>query len=141
MALLLYATSIGVWCANLLFPEAGRMHHLLLMAPMWQCGAAIGVAVAGRVVRYLACAVLLLAGWDAARSYSWFTAAAARTGGMHHWSDMTVGATRWLEAHPDLQASTPSWGIRTPQCSTKRGPGCSAGQGRSRRRQRRTTGP
>lgn len=111
MALLLYATSIGVWCANLLFPEAGRMHHLLLMAPMWQCGAAIGVAAAGRVVRYLACAVLLLAGWDAARSYSWFTAAATRTGGMHHWSDMTVGATRWLEAHPDLQASTPSWGI------------------------------
>ncbi len=111
MALLLYATSIGVWCANLLFPDAGRMHHLLLMAPMWQCGAAIGLAGAGRVVRYLACAVLLLAGWDATRSYAWFSAAAARTGGMHHWSDMTVKATRWLEGHAELQASTPAWGI------------------------------
>lgn len=114
MALLLYTTAIGVWCANLLFPDAGRMHHLLLMAPLWQAGAAIGIATAGRVSRYAACAVLLLAGLDAARSYEWFSTAVARTGGMYHWSDMTVGAARWLEAHPELEAATPSWGISRP---------------------------
>ena len=111
MALVLYLTAIGVWCANLLFPDAGRMHHLLLMAPFWQAGAAIGLGVSRRMVQVAACGVLLLAGWDAAKSYRWFAENASRTGGMHHWSDMTVGAARWLEARPDLQEATVNWGI------------------------------
>ncbi len=110
-ALLLYGTAIGIWIGNLAFPEAGRMHHLLLMAPLWQMGAALAVRKLPRPALALPMILLLWAGFDAGRCYGWYNEAARQTGGVNHWSDMTHKANDWLLRNPELEVVTPSWGI------------------------------
>lgn len=34
-------TALGIWVWNLFFPDAGRMHHVLLLAPLWQAAAGV----------------------------------------------------------------------------------------------------
>lgn len=114
MALILYTTAAGVWAWNLIFPDAGRMHHVLLMAPLWQVAAGIALAPLALPLRVIALLLILYAGWDAARCYQWYAPRVAATGGINHWSDMTSAATSWLAANPQLAPVTTSWGIARP---------------------------
>jgi hypothetical protein len=111
LALTLYTTAIGVWVWNLAFPDAGRMHHLLLMAPFWQVAAAIAISQLALPPRALTLAFLLWAGFDATRAYGAYITQTKATGGINHWSDMTTHAGDWLAQHPELDALTPNWGI------------------------------
>jgi hypothetical protein len=111
LALMLYATALGVFVWNLAFPEAGRMHHLLLMAPLWQIGAAVAILRAAAPVQVLGLLMLLWSGYDAARCYRQYAVQASDTGGVNHSSDMTARASEWFAAHPALEPVTTSWGI------------------------------
>lgn len=121
LALILYTTAAGVWAWNLVFPDAGRMHHALLMAPFWQAGAAIAVVSLPRVGRLVGLFLLLWAGWDAARCYTWYSGRVEQTGGINHWSDMTLRAMDWLEAHPSLDPVTTSWGLARQMTALSQG--------------------
>ena len=114
MALILYTTAAGVWAWNLIFPDAGRMHHILLMAPLWQAAAGIALAPLALPVRVIVLLAILCAGWDAARCYQWYATRLAATGGINHWSNMTSAAADWLTARPQLEPVTTSWGIARP---------------------------
>ncbi|MCX6613007.1 MAG: hypothetical protein NTW74_19425, partial [Acidobacteria bacterium] len=111
LALTLYATAIGVWVWNLAFPDAGRMHHLLLMAPLWQLGAAIAIIATPKPVQLFSALLLLISAYDATRSYAQYTAQAKQTGGVNHYSDMTTRAKEFFDQNPSLEAVTTSWGI------------------------------
>lgn len=113
-AQMLSLTALGIWIWNLFFPEAGRMHHVLLVAPLWQCAVGIGFGVANRWVKILLAVLLLWAGWDTLRCLSWYSARTQATGGANHWSDVTAQAAEWLERSESLQAVTPNWGISRP---------------------------
>lgn len=110
-ALFLLSTASGIWVGNLFFPDAGRMHHVLLMAPLWQMAAAMAFFALPRKLLPLPLALALWAAADATRSYIWYTHAARATGGINHWSDMTTSLALWLQQHPDHQPVTTSWGI------------------------------
>jgi hypothetical protein len=121
MALILYTTAVGVFVWNFAFPEAGRVHHLLLMAPFWQVGAAIAVSLLGRPLQVVALLLVLWSGWVAVRCYGAYNEAVHRTGGVHHWSDMSARAAEWLEANPRLEPVTTSWGLARPLISLSSG--------------------
>ncbi len=114
MALILYTTASGVWAWNLIFPDAGRMHHILLMAPLWQAASAIALCSLSLPLRSIAVLTLLWAASDAAHCYQWYIPRVAATGGINHWSNMTVAATKWLTARPSLSPVATSWGIARP---------------------------
>jgi len=114
MALTLYTTAIGVWLWNLAFPDAGRLHHLLLMAPLWQVGAAIAIITTPKPVRIISACLLLVSAYDATRCFAQYTVQAKETGGVNHYSDMTSRTNVWLKSHSDLEVVTTSWGIARP---------------------------
>lgn len=114
LALILYTTAMGVWVWNLAFPDAGRMHHMLLMAPFWQVAAAIAIQAMARPAQVLSILLLLWSGLDSSRSYLWYAGEAQRTGGINHWSDMTSRAVEWFDAHPSFEPVTTSWGVARP---------------------------
>lgn len=111
LSLILYTTAIGVWLWNLAFPDAGRMHHLLLMAPLWQLGAAIAICSSATPVRILSGILLLWSGYDATRCYMQYAKQAHQTGGVNHYSDMTTRAKEWFDTNPNLEAVGTSWGV------------------------------
>jgi hypothetical protein len=121
MALVLYTTAIGVWVWNLAFPEGGRMHHLLLMAPLWQIAAAVAIAKCGNQVGALGVALTLWSGLEAGRIHAWYGERVQQTGGVNHWSDMTMRAAEWFDAHPELELVTTSWGVARPVAVLSRG--------------------
>ncbi|MFN9918143.1 MAG: hypothetical protein ACK555_00005, partial [Acidobacteriota bacterium] len=86
-ALFLLTTASGIGVGNLFFPDAGRIHHLLLLAPLWQMAAAMAFFALPRKLLTLPLALALWAAADATRSYIWYTHAARATGGINHWSD------------------------------------------------------
>lgn len=114
-------TALGIWVWNLFFPDAGRMHHVLLLAPLWQAAAGVLFGVAGRWVRVLLLGCLVWAGADTVRCLSWYSARTQATGGANHWSDMTVATTEWLEQNETLLPVTPNWGISRPVFSLSGG--------------------
>ncbi len=108
-------TALGIWIWNLFFPEAGRMHHVLLLAPLWQCAIGIGFGVARQWwVRAGLAALLLWAGGDTLRCLSWYSARTQATGGANHWSDVTAQATEWLQENETISGATLNWGISRP---------------------------
>ncbi len=111
LALTLYTTAIGVWLWNLAFPDAGRMHHVLLMAPLWQLGAAIAIIATPKPVQFLSALLLLVSAYDATRSFAQYTVQAKQTGGVNHYSDMTTRARDFFDQNPTLEPVTTSWGI------------------------------
>lgn len=117
-AQLMSLTALGIWVWNLFFPEAGRMHHVLLLAPLWQCAIGIGFGVgfgaANRWAKIVLAVLLLWAGWDTLRCLSWYSVRTQATGGANHWSDITAQAAEWLERNDTLMAVTPSWGVSRP---------------------------
>ncbi len=104
-------TALGVWLWNLVFPEAGRMHHVLLLAPLWQCAGGILFGISGKFVRAGLVLLLSVAIFDTARCLAWYGPRVAQTGGANHWSDMTAGAAQWLAARPELEGVALNWGI------------------------------
>jgi len=111
LALILYTTSIGVWVWNLPFPDAGRMHHLLLMAPLWQLAAAISLFTLALPFRVATLLLLLWSSYDATNFYRQYNTQVRQTGGINHWSDMTTKAQQFFDANPKLEAVTTSWGL------------------------------
>jgi hypothetical protein len=111
LALTLYSTAIGVWLWNLAFPDAGRMHHLLLMAPLWQLGAAIAIITTPKPVQLVSTLLLLVSAYDATHSYTQYAVHAKQTGGVNHYSDMTTRAKEFFDQNPSLEPVTTSWGI------------------------------
>lgn len=111
LALALYTAAAGVWAWNLVFPDAGRAHHLLLMGPLWHLGAALGLQALPRPALALA---LLLLGWsavDSGRIYRAYAQAVETTRGVNHWSAMTQEAAAWLDRNPEWEPITTLWGI------------------------------
>lgn len=111
LALTLYTTAIGVWVWNLAFPDAGRMHHILLMAPLWQLGAAIAIIATPKPVQLISAFLLLVSAYDATHSYARYTVQAKQTGGVNHYSDMTTRVKDFFDHNPTLEPVTTSWGI------------------------------
>jgi D-alanyl-D-alanine dipeptidase len=107
-------TAFGVWLWNLAFPDAGRMHHVLLLAPLWQVALAIGFGHANRWLRAAALGSLLWAAYDTTRCLAWYASRTAATGGANHWPDMTALAAEWLKENPPLHAVTLNWGVSRP---------------------------
>lgn len=113
-AQLLSLTALGIWIWNLFFPEAGRMHHVLLLAPLWQCAIGMGFGLAKGWLRAILLGLLLWAAVDTLRCLSWYSARTQATGGANHWSDVTAQAADWLQQNESLAAVTPNWGISRP---------------------------
>lgn len=111
LALTLYSTAIGVWLWNLAFPDAGRMHHVLLMAPLWQLGAAIAIASAPKPIQILSTLLLVVSAYDATRCFAQYTVQAKQSGGINHYSDMTARVNEFFNRNPTLEPVTTSWGI------------------------------
>lgn len=111
LALALYTAAAGVWFWNLLFADAGRAHHLLLMGPLWHLGAALGLRALPRKGLALALALLAWSAADAGRIYRTYAQAVETTQGVNHWSGMTRDAAAWLDRNPAWDAVTISWGI------------------------------
>ncbi|MBY0505843.1 MAG: glycosyltransferase family 39 protein [Bryobacteraceae bacterium] len=113
------AAWFGVWFTlalfgcNLLFPEAGRLHHFLLLYPIFQVG--LGATLAWWwQSKWLRLPITLLLGLSAASSAQhlvWFQGEVARTGGGKHWSAEINQLVRWAEARPRLHFYTGSWGL------------------------------
>lgn len=114
LALILYTTALGVWLWNFAFPDAGRMHHVLLMAPFWQIAAGIALSQVLPPLRLAACALILWSAFDATRCYAYYDTQVRATGGINHWSDMSTRAYEWLNANPSLDPVTTSWGLARP---------------------------
>jgi D-alanyl-D-alanine dipeptidase len=107
-------SALGVWLWNFAFPDAGRMHHVLLMSPLWVMAIAIGFGVAKPLVRVLLLALLAWAGLDATRAYAWYAPRVEATGGANHWTSFTREAAEWLREHPELYPVTLHWGLARP---------------------------
>lgn len=114
LALLLYFLCAGIFAWNLIFPDAGRMHHLLLIVPYWQCAAALAFATLPRWPRAAILVLLLWSATSTVRCVATYSSAVQANHGVNHWSDMTTRATEWLLAHPELEAATTSWGLARP---------------------------
>ncbi len=114
MAVTLYTTAIGIWIWNLAFPEAGRMHHLLLMAPLWQIGAAIAIIATPKPIQIISALLLLISAYDATRCFAQYTVQAKQTGGVNHYSDMTARVNEYFRQNPALDPVTTSWGLARP---------------------------
>lgn len=111
LALILYTTAIGVWCWNLVFPDAGRVHHLLLTVPLWPLGAAMAVAASGQQAKALALGLLIWCGYDAGRCYVAYAQQVDRTHGVNFWSELPIELVQWLNESPKLELVTTSWGV------------------------------
>jgi D-alanyl-D-alanine dipeptidase len=120
-AQLLSLTALGIWVWNLFFTEAGRMHHVLLLVPLWQCAIGIGFGIAHKGIRLALAALMLWSGADTFHSLIWYSARTQATGGANHWSDVTAQAAEWLAANAELAPATPNWGISRPVFSLSGG--------------------
>ena len=110
--------SLGVWGANLPFPDAGRLHHLILMYPFPQLAVAITVIAAARrfararlAILAIAFAVYAVMAASTVRHLLWYNTEVAHSGGRQTWSSSTIELAAWAAQHPDSHYVTASWGI------------------------------
>lgn len=105
--------SAAFFGCNLIFPEAGRLHHFLLMEPMLQVTLGVVLAWWWRLTYVRLPIILLLALMAAStvRHLQWFSAEVARTGGGIHWSAQINDLVAWAAANPHLHFYTGSWGL------------------------------
>lgn len=118
-----------------LFPESGRIHHLMLTYPFAHCAAGVMVAwvlrfvwSAAPIVRCLGLIVvivpILASVASTAVSMQWFTREVVKTGGRDYWSSAIFELSAWVNSKPRLHFVFPSWGLN-PQVFALSGGKCS----------------
>lgn len=110
--------SLGVWLANLPFPDAGRLHHLILMYPFPHLAIALAAQwIVLRIPRVrlgtagVAAALFLTMAFSTVRHLIWYRAEVAASGGRQTWSSSTIELAHWAAERPDRHYVTASWGI------------------------------
>ncbi len=112
-ALMFLGMTLGMVALNALFPEGGRLHHLLLIYPFPQIAA--GLVVARTRWMTVAAAVLILAtGVSTAQNLAWYTQEIQRTGGHNHWSSAIYDLAAWMRAEPEKLYLASAWGFYRP---------------------------
>jgi 4-amino-4-deoxy-L-arabinose transferase-like glycosyltransferase len=111
--LMFCSIGVGLVALNALFPEGGRLHHLLLAYPLIQVGAAVTLA---RWRLPLAVAVLLLipTAWSTAAHLRWYSSTVEQTGGENHWSSAIYDLAQWIRERPGKHYYSSAWGFYRP---------------------------
>jgi len=105
--------TVALVALNALFPEGGRLHHLLLAYPLLQVGA--GVALASRRwLRIPALILLAVTGLSTAHNLAWYSDEIRRTGGRGHWSSAIYEVADWMRTQPGTRFVGGAWGFYRP---------------------------
>jgi hypothetical protein len=108
-----FAMTIGMVALNALFPEGGRLHHLLLIYPLPQIAAGL-VAARTRWAAIAIGALILATGVSTVRNLAWYTAEIHRAGGHNHWSSAIYDLAAWMRSEPDKKYLSSAWGFYRP---------------------------
>lgn len=119
-----YSIACGLLALNLLFPEGGRLHHLILMYPLPQLAAAISLwsLLERSRLGQIALISLLCAGQlSSFRNILAFNQAVSASGGSGTWSQQISKLADWEQAHPHLHLVYACWGIEHAIFTRNRG--------------------
>jgi 4-amino-4-deoxy-L-arabinose transferase-like glycosyltransferase len=102
--------TVALVALNALFPEGGRLHHLLLAYPLLQVG--VGVALAARAwLRIPALILIAITGVSTAHNLAWYSGEIHRTGGRGHWSSAIYDVAEWMKTQPETRFVGGAWGF------------------------------
>lgn len=109
-AILCVWVGAGLLVFNIVATDGGRLHHLILMYPLVQCGAASAIT---KLPKGPLVAALLLAatGFSTWQNIAWFNNAARSTGGAGHWSRASLELAAWQREHPSTHVVYATWGL------------------------------
>lgn len=123
-----YTVTLAIVGVNMLFPEGGRIHHLLLAYPYTQVGMALAFVAAyesfgsWRKWTIAALAIPLLAtAFGTLEAHIYYTDEVKRTGGRGHWSVRIFDLAEWISQHRDQHYVFCAWGMMRQTYSFSKG--------------------